>query len=242
MRIGIIAAMPGELKPLVRGWERQRSGVKGLAVWNTMRGEDELIAVAGGMGSHAAARSVTAAEFLGALDMLISVGWAGALEAGMKTGSCYIPSEVIDSQTGERFLLTDGKRQLRLVTTASVVDRTEKQRLWQSYGAVLVDMEAATVARLAQMRGIPFCCFKAVSDAPDAELPDMNPFIDAQGQMKMSAFLAHVAVRPVFWGSLLELGKNSTTAARAIAEKVNSFLIDKDVERLNRTGAIQASE
>ncbi|RZU39209.1 nucleoside phosphorylase [Edaphobacter modestus] len=238
MRVGIIAALPGELKPLVRNWERYRSGVKGLSVWRTTREEDELIAVCGGMGANAALRAFTAAEFLGALDLVLSVGWAGALAPEMKTGDCYIPSEVIDAQTGERFLLTEGKRKLRLVTTPRVADTEEKRRLSESYGAALVDMEAATVARLAQIRGVPFCCFKAVSDAPDAKLPDLNGVIDTQGQMQMLPFLAYVAVRPGFWGSLLELGKNSSVAARAIAENVNRFLMEKDVERTNQTGAV----
>ena len=203
-----------------------------------MREDDELIAVAGGMGSAAATRSVAAAEFLGALDMLISLGWVGALDEGMKPGECYIPSEIIDAQTGERFLLADGDRRLRLVTTVQVADAREKQRLRESYGAVMVDMEAAAVARLAQMRGVPVICFKAVSDAQDAALPDLNPFIDARGQMQMMPFLAHVAIRPQVWGSLLALGRNSSTGAKAIAESVNRFLVEKDVARANGTGAV----
>ena len=238
MRIGIIAALPGELKPLVRGWERQPTGVKGISVWTTVRGEDELIAVCGGMGWEAAIRSFSAAEFMGALDLVLSVGWVGALSVDVKTGECYVPSEIIDAQTGERFLLTDGDRRLRLVTTVQVADAHEKHRLRESYGAVMVDMEAAAVARLAQMRRIPVCCFKAVSDAPDATLPNLNAFIDAQGQMRMLSFLAHVAVRPRFWGSLLDLGRNSAAGAKVIAEKVNRFLVEKDVERFNRTGAV----
>jgi adenosylhomocysteine nucleosidase len=203
-----------------------------------MRGDDELIAVCGGMGWEAAIRSFSAAEFMGALDLVLSVGWVGALSDEAKTGECYVPSEIIDAQTGERFLLAEGERRLRLVTTVQVADAHEKNRLRESYGAVMVDMEAAAVARLAQMRRIPVCCFKAVSDAPSATLPDLNSFIDAWGQMRMLPFLAHVAVRPRFWGSLLELGWNSAVGAKAIAEKVNRFLIEKDVERLNRTGAV----
>ncbi|HMG01515.1 MAG TPA: hypothetical protein VK596_00185 [Edaphobacter sp.] len=229
MRIGIIAALPGELKPLARGWERQRSGVRGLAVWKTMRGEDELIAVSGGMGSHAALRSVTAAEFFGPLDLLLSIGWAGALEPRLKSGDCYVPTETIDAQTGERFSSAGDRGVLRLVTTAHVAGATEKRRLRESYGAALVDMEAATVARLAQIRGVPFVCFKGVSDAPDAELPDLNPFIDEQGQMRMAPFLAHVALQPRFWGPLMEMGKNSSVAARAIAKRVNEFLETKEI-------------
>jgi adenosylhomocysteine nucleosidase len=238
MRIGIIAALPGELKPLVRGWERQPTGVKGISVWTQVRGEDELIAVCGGIGWEAAIRSFSAAEFMGALDLVLSVGWVGALADEAKTGECYVPSEIIDAQTGERFLLTDGDRRLRLVTTVRVADAHEKHRLRESYGAAMVDMEAAAIARLAQMRRIPVCCFKAVSDAPNATLPDLNSFIDAQGQMRMMQFLGHVAVRPRFWASLLELGRNSAVGAKAIAESVNRFLVDKEVERLNRTGAV----
>lgn len=226
MRIGIIAALPGELRPLVRNWERQRAGVRGLAVWKTVRNNHEVIAVSGGMGSQAAAHSVTAAEFFGSLDALISIGWAGALNASTKTGNCYRPSLVVDTKTGERFSSEGGEAKIILATTPRVADIKEKQRLYQSYSASLVDMEAAAVARLAQMRCIPFYCFKAVSDAPDAELPDLNEFIDAQGQMRMAPFLVHVGIRPRFWGPLIELGKNSSIAARAIAEQVNRAITE----------------
>ncbi|MDE1175376.1 MAG: nucleoside phosphorylase [Edaphobacter sp.] len=238
MRIGIIAALPGELQPLVRGWERQHGTTRGVSVWTKNSGDDHLIAVCGGMGSAAAMRSFTAAEFFGSLDLVLSIGWAGALDSGMRTGECYVPSEIIDVQTGERFALCSGKRALRLVTTPIVADAKEKRRLWQSYNAVLVDMEAATIARLAAMRGIPLGCFKGVSDGANAMLPDLNPFIDDQGQMRMAAFLAHVAVRPHFWASLAHLGKNSRRAAEALATKVHKFLEQKDIERTNRTGAV----
>ena len=66
-------------------------------------------------------------------------------------------SEVIDSQTGERFTLTDGKRRLRIASLDRVADSKEKQRLFATYGAVMVDMESATVARMAQQRAIPMC-------------------------------------------------------------------------------------
>jgi adenosylhomocysteine nucleosidase len=99
-------------------------------------------------------------------------------------------------------------------------------------------MEAATIARLAQMRGIPVCCFKAVSDGPNAKLPDLNSFIDEQGQMRMIPFVLHAALRPTLWRPLMSLGKNSSAAADAIAVKVNRFLIEKDIVRTNRTGAV----
>jgi len=237
MRIGIIAALPGELKPLVRGWEPQPSGVRGLSVWKTLRDGHEMIAACGGVGANAALRAFTAAEFLGAFDLVLSVGWAGALVPQMEAGSCYMPCAVIDVQTGERFSSAAGESAVRLVTTPTVADTAEKRRLHESYGAALVDMEAATVARLAQMRDVPFYCFKAVSDSENAELPDLNRFIDVQGQMQMTSFVAHVAVRPRFWAPLMELGRNSSVAARTMAESINTFLTEQTMGDAPLNGA-----
>ena len=238
MRIAIVAALPGELKPLVHGWERLSSETKGISLWKSVQNGDELIAACGGMGAPAATRSFVAAEALGALDVVLSVGWAGALDSGMRTGQCYIPSSIVDVQTGERFQLAEGGRELILATTPQVADKNEKRRLWRSYGAALVDMESATIARLAQIRQIPLCCFKAVSDGPDATLPDLNHFIDEHGQMMMPAFLAYVALRPRFWKPLIRLGRNSSVAAEALAVKIKKFLQEKNVQRTNRTGAV----
>jgi adenosylhomocysteine nucleosidase len=238
MRIAILAALPDELQPLTRGWDLVASPTKGILIWVKSAGDDEYIAVSGGMGTHAALRSFAAAEHIGTLDLVLSVGWAGALDQGMQPGHCYIPSEVIDALTGERFLLTDGNRRQRLVTTPRVADETEKLRLHNSYGAVLVDMEAAAVARLAQIRGIPICCFKAVSDGPGAKLPDLNRFIDINGQLRLLPFLGHVALRPQYWGSLIQLGRTSSVAAKALAAAILKFLEEKNVERTNRTGAV----
>jgi adenosylhomocysteine nucleosidase len=238
MRIAIIAALPGELKQLVRGWDRVSSPTKGISIWLKTSGEDEYIAVCGGMGTTAALRSFAAAEYAGTLDMVLSVGWAGALVEETKPGHCYIVSEVIDTLTGERFSLTDDERKLRLVTAPQVADEAEKNRLHSSYAAALVDMESSAIARLAQIRNIPVCCFKAVSDGRSAKLPDINPFIDEHGQHRMASFLGYVALRPQYWGSLIQLGKTSSVAAKALAVTINKFLEHKDVDRTNRTGAV----
>jgi adenosylhomocysteine nucleosidase len=223
VKIGIIAAMPGELKALVRHVPKLPVvRGSGIAMWEWERGELEVVAVCAGMGAAAARRAFTAAEYTGSLDEVLSIGWAGALTEAAKVGECYIPAEVIDAQTGERFELgSDGER---CVTTVHVADAAEKRRLAETYGAKLVDMEAATVARLAQMRGIPMRCFKAVSDGVDADLPDLNPYIDEMGKLRMAGFLGAVALRPQSWGALLQLGRNSSKAANALAEVVGAYL------------------
>jgi adenosylhomocysteine nucleosidase len=239
MRIAIIAALPGELKPLVKGWRGVATNVSGLKKWILTRDADTWIAVCAGMGAEAALRAFASAVADSPVDILLSIGWAGSLHPEVHPGTAQVPTVVIDAQTGEQFSLTEGKRKWRLVTTAGVAGEAEKKRLAATYsGAVLVDMEAATIARLAEMHGIPLLCIKGVSDAAGATLPDLNPFIDPRGRMRMARFLAHIAVRPRFWPSLLHLGKNSARAADAMRDLIMKFMKEKNVEKLIRTGSI----
>lgn len=240
MRIGIIAALPGELKQLVNtGWKPSAAAHKGIRKWTTAFGDSVCIAVCAGMGAEAARRAFIEAESGGALDIVLSVGWAGALTPELATGSTYVASEVIDAQTGERFDLAGGARHLIVVSTARVAQETEKRRLASSYGAAMVDMESAAVVRLAEMRNIPALCFKAISDSVDLPLPDMNPFITSDGTMRMAAFLGHVVLRPGLWPSLVRLGRGSSAASASLASAIVTFLTGpRNVAETNRTGNV----
>ena len=238
MRIGLIAAVPLELKHIVRGWQRVATSQRYGHLWSKCDASgDRILAACAGMGPDAARRAFAAAESDGPLDLVLSVGLAGATESSLPLGGCSVLSEVIDENTGERFTLTEGKRRLRIASLTRVADAREKKRLFQTYGAVMVDMESATVARMAQQRGIPMVCIKAVSDEAEAVLPDVNPFVH-DGQIRMMPFLAHVAVHPASWGPLMRLGRNSGLAAKRLGETVNRFLLDKDWARANRTGSL----
>lgn len=239
MRIAIIAAMPGELKPLVKGWRPVRIKTRGARMWTLSRGEDIWIAVCAGMGAEAARRAFALAESDGALDLVLSIGWAGSIDDGVEAGSVQVPTFVIDAQTGERFSLSNSERRWGLVTTTRVADAGEKRRLASTYqNAALVDMEAAAVARMAEIRGIPLLCLKGVSDAIDAELPDLNPFIDAKGQMRLARFLIYVAVRPKYWSALMHLGRCSARAAKNMRDLILEFMKEKDAEKLIATGSL----
>ncbi|MCL2660651.1 MAG: nucleoside phosphorylase [Acidobacteriaceae bacterium] len=237
MRIGILAALPGELKPLVKDWKQVKTATSKSRRWLSENGANQWIAVCAGMGADAARRAFAEAESDGALDMVMSVGWAGALCDSVAAGKAYIPGVVIDAQTGERFALKQGET--ALVTTARVADAKEKQRLAEAYPeAGLVDMEAATVARLAAMRGIPFMCIKGVSDAVDARLPDINPHIDAMGHLRMLTFISAVAFKPRSWPALIHLGRNSARSAETMRGLILEFIKEKNADPIIRTEGV----
>ena len=163
--------------------------------------------------------------------MVLTIGWAGAIDSAIRPGEASALSTIIDAKTGERFELASGTSQSGLVTAARVVDAREKARLKAAYAeAVMVDMEAATLARLAQMRGIPIACIKGVSDGVGAELPDFNPFISSAGQLRLLPFVAYLTLRPKYWKAIAELNRNSAKAAQAMCDLILELLEEKNVD------------
>jgi len=230
-RTAIVAAMPGELKPLVRNavgaWPH--STRNGIHFW-AQRGEkedweEEWIAACAGAGQDAATRAFAAIEEGGPIDLVFSIGWAGALRAGIAPGTAHNVAGVIDVRTGERFNCDAGAGEFWLLTSPHVAGRAEKRRLASAYDAAFVDMEAAAIARLAQMRGIPFYCIKGISDGFNDHLPDFNRFLSPSGQFHFARFVLFALLRPWTWPALMQMGENSKRASQSIAESLLDFLL-----------------
>ncbi len=221
-RVAIIAAMPGELKPLVRGWPH--STRNGVQFWAQRTQDEEWIAACAGAGQSAATRAFAAIEAGGPIDLIFSIGWAGALRAEIAAGSAHNLAGVIDVATGERFHCEAAAGSLWLATSPRVAGEAEKRRLASAYNAALVDMEAAAVARLAAMRSLPFYCIKGVSDSLTDHLPDFNRFLSPDGRFLLARFTLFAAIRPWYWPALVRMGENSKRASQSIAESLLDFL------------------
>ena len=224
-RVALIAAFPGELRPLVRNWPHSKRNA--VEFWARRTEEEEWIAACAGAGQDAATRAFAALEDGGPIDLVLSLGWAGALRADVPAGSAYNVAGVIDARTGERYLCEAGAGELWLVTSPIVADEVEKRRLANTYHAALVDMEAAAVARLAAMREIPFYCIKGVSDGVGARLPDFNRFLGPDGRFRVAAFALSAVLRPWYWPALVQMGENSRKAAHNIAQSLFEFLDER---------------
>ncbi len=231
-RTAFIAAFPGELKPLVRTvtGSGNSSGVwphstrDGVHFWAVRNEEEEWIAACAGAGQAAATRAFAAIEDGGPIDLVFSLGWAGALRPELAPGSAHNVAGVIDVKTGERFRCDAGAGELWLATSPKVAPYSEKLRLTSAYRASLVDMEAAAIARLAAMREIPFYCIKGVSDSLDARLPDFNRFLSSTGQLETARLVLYAMFRPWHWPALIQIGENSRKASQGIAELVLDLL------------------
>ena len=136
----VIAAMPIELAPLIGNLaSRQVNGVDLFDLPNA------LVAV-GGIGEKFARRAAEIAIQDAHPNRLISAGVVGAISPMLKVGDVGRIREVVDVATGTRYPCCSGGNWV-LATSREVSDASEKQELRTKYGAEVVDMEGAAVAR-----------------------------------------------------------------------------------------------
>jgi adenosylhomocysteine nucleosidase len=219
-RTVIIAAMEREVKPLVQGW--RRSSINDGARSFTAFEKDDRAVVISGIGCSNAEAAGQAAIAQYRPTQLVSAGLAGALIRSLKAGSVVTPNVVVDAVDGAEYRCTLESGGVVgggvLVSAALIAGAEDKQKLVERFHGLVVDMEAAGVARAAQEAGIGFRCVKAISDEADFVMPPLNRFVDAAGNFQSGRFAVWAAVRPWQWARVMKLGSNTNKAVKALCE------------------------
>lgn len=238
-KIAIIAAMEREIAPLVRGWQRGTlaCGERRSSVFE----RDEVVAVVSGIGcnnAELAARAVVA-QYRPAL--LISVGLAGALIRSLKVASVFTPNLVVDASDGAEYrCAADGNHVSGgvLVSAGEIAAARAKRELVNRFHGLVVDMEAAGVARVAQQEQIGFRCVKAISDEADFAMPPMGQFLNAEGEFQSGKFALWAALRPWQWTKVAALARNSQRATASLCNRLRddlaSVVSPKEIVTLDR--------
>ena len=177
-----------------------------------------------GIGGEAASRVTKAVIQQFNPEVVVSAGFAGAVDPMLGIGHVIMPGKVIDEVTGASFLSMRGDGVL--VSAAKVVDAEGKAFLRQRYGAMAVDMEAAAVAEQATRHGIPFLTVKSISDTAETSLPDFSRFIRRDGSFATTSFVAHMIFHPTLWPAVRRLGADTEIATKSLASSLRQPLAD----------------
>lgn len=224
-RIAIIAAMEREIAPLVRGWQRGAlpSGEGKFMLFE----RDGAVAVVSGIGCKNAEQAARAVVNQHRPALLISVGLAGALIRSLKVASVFTPNVVVDAADGAEFrCAADGNHVSGgvLVSAAEIAGAEAKRELVNRFHGLVVDMEAAGVARVAQQEQIGFRCVKAISDEADFVMPPLEKFLNAAGEFQNGKFALWAALRPWQWARVAVLARNSKRAIKALSDRLQTDL------------------
>jgi adenosylhomocysteine nucleosidase len=237
-KIVIIAAMEREVQPLAQGWKRATlaGDARGFVAFE----KENCIVVICGIGSKNSEQAARAAVAQYRPATLISVGLAGALIRSLKAGSLVTPNVVVDAADGAEYrcnLTGDVLGGGILVSAKEIAGTEAKQKLVERFHGLVVDMEAAGVARVAQEAQIGFRCIKAISDEMEFVMPPMGRFVDAAGHFQSGKFALWAAMRPWQWGRVVALGRNSAKAIRVLCDRLKKDLAGevrpKEVVTLN---------
>jgi len=221
-KIAMVAALEREVRPLIKDWRASEKEHAGRRF--RFFEKDDFVLVCGGIGEEASRRAAEAVIVLYKPTILYSVGYAGALEAGVKVGAVMRPSRVIDVRDSGSTEIAGG--QGVLLSHESVASREQKGKLHESYGAQAIDMEAAAVARAAHARGVEFAAVKAISDEYDFDFPPTDRFVDSAGRFSEARFALFAALRPWLWPTIMRLARNSGRATHALCEDLRKIVTD----------------
>ena len=244
-QVVIIAAMERELAPLVRGWKR--AAFSSVDKTFTIFESDGVLAVIAGIGCRNAETAARWAVRQYRPALLISAGLAGALIRSLKAGSVFTPSVVVDAADGAEYRCAADSNHVSggiLVSSGEIAGAQAKRELVTRFHGLVVDMEAAGVARVAQQEQVGFRCVKAISDEADFAMPPMARFIAADGTFQSGRFAAWAAVRPWQWPRVAALAGNSRRATAALCDRLRSDLAGgaqaKEIATLNRAELLDA--
>lgn len=155
-------------------------------------------------------------------NLVVSAGFAGALQPGLAAGDVVWATEVVAPDGGSWCTTWPaGAPALpggRLLSLPRLVgDPTEKQRLGWLFTALAVDMESAELARQCAARGLSFGAVRAVSDAADEALDPRLAAVVAGGKARPWRLASFFIRRPALMGQLLRLARATRLAADHLA-------------------------
>jgi adenosylhomocysteine nucleosidase len=204
--VGVVIALPIEAGYFLDGLERvRRFDARSLSV---TEGEVEgrvVAVIVTGVGPDRARRG---AEHLLAGHrprVLVSAGFAGALDAGLNRNELVAPRAVVDGEGDE--IAVDAayvaslpgvvKAGRLLMVDRVITDPAEKAALRREHQADLVDMETFAVAAAARARGTAFASLRVVSDDARTELPpEIARMLNKTGSYRVGAAIRAIWGRP----------------------------------------------
>ena len=173
--------------------------------------------------------------------VLVSAGFGGGLDPGLKTGDVVLCERVhiggapeeMDIAGDEGLLRLAGeaaaKAGLRAVRGGAVtVDHVaatpgEKALLYRS-GCLVAEMEGHGVGLAAQAAGVPFLALRVVLDEADEGLGGGPRLVAEDGGTRVQRAVRYMAAHPWALPALMRLGRKRSLASDALSDLLEAFV------------------
>jgi adenosylhomocysteine nucleosidase len=232
MNIVITYAVEAEFAPW-RALNMEKVTIGNVSLQRAQIGSATVDFVITGMGLANAERVADAIISKTYSSCIIS-GFAGALKSSVKLGNIVAPervehhanrqTEICDPDLLVHACDSGATRIAKLLTADHVVNTAaEKNRL--SAFAEAVDMESFAILHAARQKNIPSAVVRVISDSFDRDMPtELDTIINPQGHVKIAGVVRYVAKHPLMVPALVRLGRDSKSAADALARFLESYI------------------
>jgi len=241
--IGLIAAMPEEIKPLLARVGHYRK--ERIASFNLFRfaiADQQACLIESGMGPVKAAAAVRMLLAEANPAVIVNFGFAGAVTTGPAVGDLVVANRLffhqdlslteeygLDQDLTELMEMTLAKgcggKPFRVyrgafITAGQIVAKVKlADTLPQGVANPVLDMETAAVARVAARLNVPLIAIRAVSDGSDEELGfSLEELTDDELNVRIVRVLLTVVRKPWIIPQLLRLAKNAGIAGKNLAD------------------------
>ena len=219
--IAVTFALPAESSAFVRrlrSVKRKRTIVRG----RLPDFPDEIYVVHTGVGAIECKKRLDVFLKGDQLRVLISSGFCGGASDQVSPGNIVIAENFSEPGLRDkaRAVLTAANVG-NLFSADEVIDPAEdRYAIGRKHGAIAIDMETETIARICAEEKIPMLALRVVSDSPAAPFPaPPNVLFDVQAQRaKFSKLFAHLAREPSAAMRLAKFSRQINKARENLAE------------------------
>ncbi len=223
MPLGIVAAMVAEARILSKG---------PIACGKSNHLPEGAMLFLSGIGPNRARLAAQTLVEMGAT-ALVSWGCAGGLLPGLSPGSLILPERILaadqsvypvdpiwhEGLCSQLKGYLNSHRGVLAESTNVLASGAEKAALLRRTGAVAVDMESASIARVAKGTRIPFMSIRAITDAAEMDIPrSALDSIDEFGKVRPLRLLSGIFRRPAEILALVRMGRNFRAAVATLAK------------------------
>ena len=178
-------------------------------------------------------------------EVIISLGYAGALTDGMNVGDLLIAKTIISSESDSQPLEIEGPENLkwlelakmtappnsaklkvgRLLTVDQVVHTPKaKKELANRFQAEAVEMETLEIFQLARENNIAFISVRGISDAVNHELIDSSSFLGKDGKISRLKAGWYVLTHPNSIKKALSLQTQAKIATHNLTDFISKLV------------------
>ena len=234
MRVLVTFAVEAEFAPWRRLRQFKTRSRGDICVFETQVGKAGVDFVVTGMGVENAERG-TQVVLSQEHAFCIAAGFAGALRAQHKIGNVVV-ADAIQLLGKSKTLMCgpglvknarqDGASHAKMFLTSDHIIRSAEEKAQLAPFADAVDMESFGVLTAAQDRKRPAVAIRVISDQFDHDIPvDIEMTMDEKrGRVRVGGVLHYMGKHPLSVPALIRLGRDSKTAAEALANFLEAFI------------------